>query len=362
MLKKILLVAGVLAGLIVIGCVVLGWWAYLVFTGPIYEPGTLASAPGLEPPVQKEGETTWLVERGVRLHHFERGTGRSVLFIHGGPGYPARQTLPWLDALSAEYTVHYYDQRGCGFSTRPFDRFENPNTWANMQQLERGLGLGTQIADIERICHIVGHERLILVGHSFGGFMAALYAAEFPDRVEKLILLAPANILAMPPPEGADLFSTARDRLSPERRDEFDAFMETYFDFGGLFVHDENDLARRNLRLANFMLEAMEQPPLPEPDPGTPIDCGGWMPYAMYLSMGRRHDYTDALAWITADTLVVHGNGDLQPVAVSRLYVDGIANAELFVVAGADHFFMGDHPELVERAREFLQDAGGGDP
>jgi proline iminopeptidase len=79
----------------------------------------------------------------------------------------------------------------------------------------------------------------------------------------------------------------------------------------------------------------------------------------MYLSMGRRHDYTGALAAITAETLVVHGDQDLQPVAGSRQYTQGIANAELFEVAGADHFLMGDHPDLARRVASFLQGTAG---
>ncbi|MHC4141535.1 MAG: alpha/beta fold hydrolase [Planctomycetota bacterium] len=245
MIKKILIVGGVIAGVAVIGCAVLGWWAYLVFTGPLYEPGSLAHAPGLQPPARGDDATTWLVQRGVRLHQFHRGEGRPILFVHGGPGFPIRQPMPWLDALAADYTVHYYDQRGCGLSSRPFDRFENPNYYANMKQLEATLGLGAQVADLERIRRLLGEERLILVGHSFGGFLAALYAAEFPQRVEKLVLLAPANMLVMPLPEGDDLFTNARDRLPPDRQVEFDGFLEEYLDFGALFDHDEDSSRAR---------------------------------------------------------------------------------------------------------------------
>ena len=53
------------------------------------------------------------------------------------------------------------------------------------------------------------------------------------------------------------------------------------------------------------------------------------MVHAMYLSMGRRHDYTAALARITADTLVLHGERDLQPVDAGAEYAERIAGAEL---------------------------------
>jgi proline iminopeptidase len=45
---------------------------------------------------------------------------------------------------------------------------------------------------------ILGGGKLMLVGHSFGGFLASLYAAEFPQHVKALILIAPADVLVFP--------------------------------------------------------------------------------------------------------------------------------------------------------------------
>lgn len=69
-----------------------------------------------------------------------------------------------------------------------------------MTTLEQTLGLGAQIADIERIRRLLGDEKLILMGHAWGGFLALLYAAEFPDRIDALILVFPADVLVMPQP------------------------------------------------------------------------------------------------------------------------------------------------------------------
>ena len=78
------------------------------------------------------------------------------------------------------------------------------------------------------------------------------------------------------------------------------------------------------------------------------------MVQATYLSMGRRHDYRDALAAIDAETLVVHGGMDLQPEVSSRMYAELIDGADLIVVADADHFFDGEHDELGQRVLKFL--------
>ena len=81
--------------------------------------------------------------------------------------------------------------------------------------MDKTLGLGAQIADIERIRQIMGEDQLILVGHSFGGFLAALYAAEFPEHVKALILVAPAEMLVMPPDSGG-LYEQVKPLLPDE--------------------------------------------------------------------------------------------------------------------------------------------------
>ena len=46
-----------------------------------------------------------------------------------------------------------------------------------------------QLADIERLRRASGETSLILIGHSFGAFLAALYATEFPERVRAPVLV-----------------------------------------------------------------------------------------------------------------------------------------------------------------------------
>jgi proline iminopeptidase len=215
-----------------------------------------------------------------------------------------------------------------------------------MTALESTLGLGAQIRDIERIRRLLGDEPLLVIGHSFGAFIAALYAAEFPDAVEGLVLVAPADMFVMPSPDG-DFLARVGATLPEATRPEYDRFLASYLDFGSLFDNDEAALARSNVILGNYILGAMNRPPLPLPGEDAPSDVGGWMVHAMYLSMGKRHDYSAALSSITARTLVVHGQRDLQPVEVSRRYVRGTRGARLLEASGADHFFEGDHAELV---------------
>ena len=130
----------------------------------------------------------------ISLHYFTQGEGKPVLIIHGGPGIPYTKNWSGLDSLSNQYPFYSYDQRGCGKSTRPFDKFESSNFYQNMKALDENLGLPAQIADIEQIRRKLKQDKIILIGHSFGGFLACMYAIEFPQHVESMVLVISVSI------------------------------------------------------------------------------------------------------------------------------------------------------------------------
>ena len=174
--------------------------------------------------------------------------------------------------------------------------------------------------------------------------------------MEALILVAPANVLVMPQPEAdSDLFASVRAALSPEEVAEFDAFMETYMDFGNLFGKSDNDLVEMNLAFGEYYISVVEgagEVEVSEVEQGRP---GGWMVWAQYLSMGQRHDHTSALAAVDAPVLVLHGRDDLQSEAASRMYADAFSDATFVVIENAGHFSFDEQPEAFARAvQEFL--------
>jgi proline iminopeptidase len=342
MKRKILLI---ILGVILLVVTLVGGGIWYISMQPLYKPGMVREMGTLlVPPDQTVESQKWLVEPNIELNHFAVGEGRNVLVIHGGPGQPFRQPMSGLEPLTSAYRFHYYDQRGCGDSTRPIDRFESPNMYQNMKALDQSLGLGAQIADIERIRRILGDEKLILIGHSWGGFLASLYAAEFPKRVEALILVSPANTLVMPQPDAeSDLFAAVRVKLPADEQAEFDKFMQEYFDFNTLFQKSDAALVAMNEQFGKYYLQIMDVDTTTQwPEEGKP---GGWMVWAGYISMGQRHDYRAALSEVTAPVLVIHGADDLQSEAATRLYVDAFPNVEFAVIENAAHASFEDQPD-----------------
>jgi len=355
MSKKTIIIMIVLLVLILVAALCLRYF----LAKPLYNPGDVGSGKNLRspltPPTQNADSTFWRVADDIEIYHFSVGTGRKVLVIHGGPGTPFTEPLIALAPLTKSFEFVYYHQRGCGQSTRPFDGFTSANYFDNMYQLENTLGIGAQLADIERIRQILGENQLILLGHSFGGFLAALYAAEFPEKVAGLILVAPANLLVLPADNG-DLFEIVKQRLPESVALEFSDFQKRYFDFKNIFKKSEADLIRLNQQFVKYYLMASPEPEQKRQMQDRGEVGGGWMAFATYFSLGKKHDYRSVLSAVnTPPVLVIHGKNDLQPIAASKTYVEAFPDASFQLIEKAGHFPFHEQPEqFTSIVREYL--------
>lgn len=338
------------AGVLVAVLAVVAGMAWYWMMGPMYRPGDVRAGhnvtESLTPPAQVG--IRWVVAPGIELHHFEQGSGPAILTVHGGPGFPPLE--PWTagHVLAERYRMIYYHQRGCGLSTRPIASFADSNQYANMQRLNRTLGFPAQIADIERIRRILGQDRLVLMGHSFGAITAALYAAEFPEHVQALVFVAPAN-LAVLPTKGDDLFAMVRRRMPASMRDEYERYLVEYFDFRAAFRRTEAQSSEFYGRLGKYFAAGTAIPA------GSDAASAGYVPLAAYIGMGKHHDWSGAFRGVTAPVLVIHGGSDLQSEATSRGFAELFPHSRFVAIAGAGHFVFNDRPEEFAAAmRGFL--------
>ncbi len=210
--------------------------------------------------------------------------------------------------------------------------------------LNKLLGIKTQLADIERIRHLLRQDKLILIGHSYGAFLATLYALEFPERVEKMVLISPADTLSLPSSHGG--MDRMRKHLSTEEQAEFDAFLKEYFNYGAIFQKSEEELARINSGFAKFYVSALGKKGVGlAADTEETKGLGGWMVHALYLSLGMTYDLKEYVKKITAPVLVIHGARDIQSEAASQEYAALVQKGIFKVMAEASHFAFEEKPE-----------------
>jgi pimeloyl-ACP methyl ester carboxylesterase len=112
----------------------------------------------------------------VNLHYVKHGDGEEPLvFIHGYTG----ALSDWdqaIERLPARFTAYAFDLRGAGESDRPGSGYNIPQYAADIDAATRALDLDT----------------FTLIGHSMGGATAMQFAVTYPERLRRLVLVAPA--------------------------------------------------------------------------------------------------------------------------------------------------------------------------
>jgi len=113
-------------------------------------------------------EGSCLVPQGASMHEMP-----TLLLLHGGPGYDHSGFKPAFSRLADIAQIVYYDHRGHGRSDRrPRDE------WT----------LDTFADDVVRLCEALGITRPIVLGQSFGGFVAQRYIARHPAHPSQVVL------------------------------------------------------------------------------------------------------------------------------------------------------------------------------
>lgn len=116
---------------------------------------------------------------GATIYYEIRGSGPGTpLFLaNGGPGYDhtVLHTTDVWDRIAESRPVVYWDQRGTGLSG----------------PLEPGQSctLGDQIEDLDALRAHLGYEKIDLLGHSWGGYLAMAYASRHPEHIARLVIL-----------------------------------------------------------------------------------------------------------------------------------------------------------------------------
>lgn len=109
---------------------------------------------------------------GATLHVVVGGQGPAVVLIHGF-GDTGAMWSPLAIKLAASHTVVVPDLRGMGLSSHP----------------DGGYDKWTQAGDIRAVLTKLGIDQAAVVGHDIGTMVAFAYAARYPDKTERLVVM-----------------------------------------------------------------------------------------------------------------------------------------------------------------------------
>ena len=244
-------------------------------------------------PVFREG---FVEADGFRLRYMEAGQGKPLIHLHGAGGMRLTRGH---DLLSRQSRVIAFEMPGFGSSP------ENTRT-KTMAQLA-----GTMAAAAGKL----GIDKFNLMGTSFGGTVALWLSVQKPERVEGLVLEAPAAIrpIGSEPPSGSPREMARRLYAHPERLD-----------------------------------------PLPAPDPAIQAKTRALV--ARLRGPDRDNELENRLKDLATPVLVLFGTLDrVIPPEMGRFYKQLLPNCHLVFVYDAGHAISTERPEaFAEVTLDFL--------
>ena len=258
----------------------------------------------------------------MNLHVETAGSGGDVVLIHGW-GMHGGVWSDVRDALAERYRVHVVDLPGMGWSKAcsPYD--------------------------LKQVAEIVASElpeRATVFGWSLGGQVAMRLALDYPQQVEKLVLIGatPRFVNGADWQSGvaAEVFNLFASQVAADYHDTMTRFLGLQA-FGG----ESSRVLMRELRERFFAR--------PVPDSGVLQDA---------LRILLDTDLRNELPALRQPTLLIHGNRDtLAPVAAAHWMAAHLPHARLRVIEGASHAPFLSHPTtFLSEAMQFLSSASAG--
>ncbi|MFD1037338.1 alpha/beta fold hydrolase [Virgibacillus byunsanensis] len=244
---------------------------------------------------------------------------KPVCFVlHGGPGGNHVNFKPYLDKLTGEMQLVYIDNRGSGFSE------EGPQSTYTLEN---------NVEDIESLRKYLGLNKILLLGHSYGGMTAMSYADKYQENLTGMILVATSPSYRFI----EKAISYVAKHGTPEQKEIANVLWD------GAFTSSEQ-LAKYYTLMAPLYSTADESAADPSLRPETKKSYeainqgfGGFL---------RKFDIIDKLPNVQVPTLVIAGRHDwITPVDENELIAEKIPNSEFVVFENSSHNVLKDEAE-----------------
>lgn len=232
------------------------------------------------------------------------GEGPLLVFIHGS-NLDRRMWASQVEALSPNFKILTYDLRGLGASEIPLEPYSNAT-------------------DLVRLVENIGESKATLIGLSAGVQVALDVATEWPDMVDKLILVSP-SLNGFKPTQQPPYIS---DLITALQKGDYDQANEVLLASSIMSVpSDSKKLVREMVVSSNqwkLAYELMEQNPEP-----------------IIKNLDR----------IGIPTLILLGENDVQAVTeLGEFLLDEMPNADLEVIPDGRHLLNLSHPKEFNTA------------
>jgi epoxide hydrolase 4 len=270
----------------------------------------------------------YVQSQGARLHYVEQGTGPVVVLLHGIPeSWSAwRRYISALD--HAGYRAVAADLRGYNLSDKP-----------RAASAYRGTLLAE---DVARVIQATGEDRASVLGQSWGGLAAWLFAMRYPELLDRLVIMNVPHPLRWVEALRTWSFLRRNWHLLFFQLPALPELLLGSFDYSALRRTFERDLGNGGVdaNTIDDYVEAMRRPGA----------LTGALNYyrAFFRENGRHLQWT--LSAIDAPVLIIWGSLDrFFPTHLAWPPPHWVPNARVEIVPGARHWTHHDEPDVVLR-------------
>lgn len=265
----------------------------------------------------------------VDLHVEVFGKGPPIVCMHGGPGLDHTYLRPWLDPLSDVAQLVYYDHRGNGRSPRPPAAELSHDTWAR---------------DADDLRAALGHDQIVVFGHSHGGALGLEYAARFGHRLRGLVLCSSTPVLDYP----ETAMAKAMARGTPDQIAALAVAMSTP-------AGTDEEFRRRWTTLLPLYFHRFDRGVAGDMDERTVYSAAA--ADRGLLECLPSYDARPTLAGIECPTLILAGRHDwlMPPELGAARLEEGIPRAQSVVFEHSGHFpFIEEQEAFLASVRDWL--------
>ena len=275
-----------------------------------------------------------LVDIGdTRLFVEERGAGRPLIILHGGPGLDHRMFGDYLDALADNHQLIFVDQRSQGRSEQAPE-----DTWSLKHMAE----------DVVKLADAVQLVEYVVLGHSYGALVALQNAVDFPGQAAMSIISS-----GFPSARFLDHVDMSLKSFEPaELREQVTASWEK---------ETEVETAEQVAELLKDQLPFHFANPMDSLITEYGERASGTIYSPDVLRFFAKQEYggievEDRLGEVTQPTLVLAGRHDRAcSVAASEAIAAGIPNSDMVVFENSAHMtFVEENHAYLAAVRKFL--------
>ncbi len=257
---------------------------------------------------------------GIKIYYEERGQGEPLLLING-LAFPMDLWFAQVEELSRDFRVIALDNRGIGRSDQPDEDYSIPLLASDAVGLLKALGI----------------EKSYVAGLSMGGFISQEIALSYPDRVNRLVLVATGMGGARSAELGRPFWEKTAVAIMGKSPQEVYRIDLTLMTAPG-FAEERPDVVEKAVALR------MQNP--------QPL-------YAFLRQFAACSVFDNNLRTpqITHPTLIILGQDDpLFPIELARDFREALPKAKMILYENCGHAILLEKPDRLSKdIREFLK-------